>query len=89
MNDIYTQLDRINRAYMMQPTASDMRRNRGRMLRAEAAADRYARNIANQASYLGAARSGPRRTAEDFNNARRKADSIKYSRSTYMGLNNG
>jgi len=74
---------------MMQPTTSDLQRNRGRMLRAEAAADRYARNIANQASYLGAARSGPRRTAEDFNNARRKADSIKFSRSTYMGLNNG
>lgn len=73
---------------MMQPTISDISRNRNRMLSAEAAADRYVRNIASQPGYLNAARSGPRRTAEDFNAARRRADSIKYSRSVYMGLNN-
>jgi hypothetical protein len=63
-----------------------MQRNRARLNRAYAAADRYIANIQNMPSYTRAWYSGPRRTAEDFNTAMNRADTIRYARSTYMGL---
>lgn len=63
-----------------------MQRNRARLNRAYAAADRYIDNIQNMPSYDRAYYSGPRQTAEDFNVARNRADNIRYARATYMGL---
>ena len=65
-----------------------MQRNRARVNRAYAAADRYIENIQNMPSYDRAYYSGPRQTAEDFNAAMRRADNIRYARATYMGLRN-
>ena len=63
-----------------------MRRNRARLNRAYAAADRYIANIQDMPSYDRAYYSGPRQTAEDFNAAMNRADNIRYARSTYMGI---
>ena len=79
----------MDNIYRRAQFSDDPIRNLRRARVAGAAADRYTRNIANTASYTRAYNSGPRATAQDFNDARRKADSVKYSRSTYMGLNNG
>ena len=86
MSDIYRQVDNI---YRRAQFSDDPTRNLRRARVAGAAADRYVRNITNQKSYDRAYHSGPRNTAQQVNDAIRKADHIKYSRSTYMGLNNG
>jgi hypothetical protein len=86
MNDITEQLARITRRYVTELDPDEQQRTRARQARAYSAATRYANNIIGRPSYERAWYSGPRQTAEDFNRAMARANSIQYARSTYMGL---
>lgn len=90
MRQIYDQLDNIRRQWIFGDTRGARDNvNYQRYRRAVVAAERYVDNITNTDRYSRAYRSGPRRTAEDFNSARDRADRLQFSRRTYMGLNNG
>lgn len=89
MRQIYDQLENIRRRWLFSTDSDQRSRYRDRYLRAANAADRYVNNITSQRSYQIARRSGPMRTAEDYNAAQDRADRLRFSRRTYMGLNNG